>query len=97
MIDKRRLVIFNNTNCDLFWSKKMNNIAHWRSSANLTQVQLAKACGWGEKQSRISNYEQGTRAPTISVCRKIVNALNACGAKCTLDDVFPSLPTASRD
>lgn len=75
----------------------MNKISTYRKLLGITQTQLSVECGWGNKQSRLSNYEQGTRAPTIAACRKIVNALNACGAKCTLDDVFPSLPTASRD
>lgn len=72
----------------------MNNIAHWREKAGLTQAELAKRCNWS-KQSRISNYENGFRTPGIEHCRAIVNALNQAGAQCTLDDVFPPISKAS--
>nr|DAN15161.1 MAG TPA: Helix-turn-helix XRE-family like protein [Caudoviricetes sp.] len=48
----------------------MNNIASERQSLGLTQEQLALMFGW--RQSRISNYENGTRKPNLSDCRRIV-------------------------
>ena len=65
----------------------MNNIAKERQSLGLTQEQLAKLFGW--RQSRISNYENGTRRPGLAECRKIVEKLNELGSTCTLDSVFP--------
>ncbi|EMP8907384.1 TPA: helix-turn-helix domain-containing protein [Klebsiella variicola] len=65
----------------------MNNIAKERQSLGLTQKQLASLFGW--RQSRISNYENGTRKPTLIDCRRIVEQLNKLGAECTLDSVFP--------
>lgn len=42
-----------------------------REQQGLSQKELAKLCGWLDKagegaQSRISNYENGTREPTLS-------------------------------
>lgn len=65
----------------------MNNIAKERQSLGLTQEQLAILFGW--RQSRISNYENGTRRPGLPECRMIVEKLNELGSTCTLDSVFP--------
>ncbi|MGF2656457.1 helix-turn-helix transcriptional regulator [Serratia marcescens] len=65
----------------------MNNISQARKKAGITQHQLAEALGWS--QSRIGNYEAGTRNPDLSSCRKIVDVLNSLGAECSLDSVFP--------
>lgn len=65
----------------------MNNISKTRKGIKVTQQKLAGVLGW--KQSRIGNYESGIRTPDLASCRKIVNALNILGAKCTLDSVFP--------
>lgn len=65
----------------------MNNISHARKKAGITQHQLADALGWN--QSRIGNYEAGTRTPDLDSCRRIVEVLNALGAECSLDSVFP--------
>lgn len=65
----------------------MNNIAIERQSLGLTQEQLAMMFGW--RQSRISNYENGTRKPNLSDCRRIVEKFNELGSECTLDSVFP--------
>ena len=62
----------------------MNNIAKERQALGLTQEQLAKLFGW--RQSRLSNYENGTRLPE---CRLIVEKLNELGRTCSLDSVFP--------
>ncbi|WP_368913482.1 helix-turn-helix transcriptional regulator [Mixta calida] len=66
----------------------MNNIAIFRRAAGVSQTELAQRCGW-VSQARIGNYENGKRHPSLKDCRKIVSALNALGAKCTLDTVFP--------
>lgn len=65
----------------------MNRIAEIRSAAGITQAQLCGQLGWS--QGRMSNYESQTRTPTLADSRRIVSALNALGADCTLDDVFP--------
>ncbi|MCT4701186.1 helix-turn-helix transcriptional regulator [Enterobacteriaceae bacterium H20N1] len=65
----------------------MNNIAKERLALGLTQDQLASLFGW--RQSRISNYENGSRKPTLSDCRLIVEKLNSLGSNCTLDSIFP--------
>ncbi|MDE1477580.1 helix-turn-helix transcriptional regulator [Xenorhabdus bovienii] len=64
----------------------MNKISLARKQAGLTQQQLAVLLGW--KQSRIGNYEAGTRIPNIDSCRRIVAVLNAQGVPCSLDSVF---------
>ncbi|EAA9527302.1 helix-turn-helix transcriptional regulator [Salmonella enterica] len=65
----------------------MNKISSVRKTIGITQQQLAGFLGW--KQSRIGNYEACVRTPDLISCRKIVGALNALGADCTLDSVFP--------
>ncbi|WP_071998256.1 MULTISPECIES: helix-turn-helix transcriptional regulator [unclassified Serratia (in: enterobacteria)] len=65
----------------------MNNISLARKTAGITQHQLAEALGWN--QSRIGNYEAGTRTPDLYSCRRIVEILNTLGADCSLDSVFP--------
>lgn len=65
----------------------MNRIAEIRMKAEISQAQLFSQLGWS--QGRMSNYESATRTPGLADSRRIVKALNALGAKCTLDDVFP--------
>ena len=65
----------------------MNNIASERQALGLTQEQLALMFGW--RQSRISNYENVTRKPNLSDCRRIVEKFNELGSQCTLDSIFP--------
>ena len=65
----------------------MNNIARVRQALGLSQARLATELGWG--RSRLSNYEANLREPGLSECRLIVESLNALGASCTLDSVFP--------
>lgn len=73
----------------------MNNIAFERQKLGLSQSQLAEALGWG--RSRLSNYEADLREPGLSECRTIIETLNALGAKCTLDSVFPSDPVTKQE
>lgn len=66
----------------------MNNLSIYRLQTGLTQAQFAKELNWW--QSRIGNYEAGTRRPSLFAARKIVNTLNKLGVACSLDDVFPA-------
>ncbi|WP_353844110.1 helix-turn-helix transcriptional regulator [Alteromonas sp. AO-Serp] len=66
----------------------MNNLKQYREEANLTCNDLAALCNW-KRGSRVSNYEQGIRIPTLDDCRKLVFAINRQGVYCTLDMVFP--------
>jgi|PersoiStandDraft_1058852.scaffolds.fasta_scaffold327283_1 putative transcriptional regulator len=65
----------------------MNLIAEFREAAGITQAALHRKLDW--KQSRLANYESGSRPLKLEDARKIVRALNELGAKCTLDRVFP--------
>lgn len=65
----------------------MNRIAEFREAAGITQAALYRKLNW--KQSRLANYESGARPLKLDDARLIVKALNALGAKCTLDKVFP--------
>lgn len=65
----------------------MNRISALRNRSGIKQTALAGALGWS--QSRLSNYESGTRIPGLYECRAITVALNKLGTTCTLDDVFP--------
>lgn len=66
----------------------MNNLSIYRSQTGLSQAQFAKELNWW--QSRIGNYEAGTRTPSLLAARKIVKKLNSLGVNCSLDDVFPA-------
>ncbi|AZF05641.1 helix-turn-helix transcriptional regulator [Pseudomonas sp. R5-89-07] len=70
----------------------MNLIAEFREEAGITQAALHRKLNW--KQSRLANYESGARPLKLEDARKIVQALNELGAKCTLDRVFPQQSTA---
>lgn len=49
-------------------------IKQLRKAKRLSQQALAFACGW-ESQSRIGNYEKGTRQPNLEDLEKIAHAL----------------------
>jgi putative transcriptional regulator len=66
----------------------MNLIKTVREAAGIKQVTLYSALKW--PQSRLSNYENEIRTPSLNDAREIVSALNELGATCTLDDVFPA-------
>lgn len=51
-----------------------DNLRKFRKAARLTQEQLALACGWSG-QSRIANYEAGTREPTLDEVASLAAAL----------------------
>ncbi|HHQ4844841.1 helix-turn-helix transcriptional regulator [Aeromonas hydrophila] len=65
----------------------VNRIAEIRKALGKTQADLAKAAGW--RVSRVGNYELGLRTPGLIESRCIVDALNAIGAQCSLEEVFP--------
>lgn len=50
-------------------------IKRLRKAAGLSQAELAEACGW-KSQSRVGNYEAGTREPTLADIATIANALS---------------------
>jgi transcriptional regulator with XRE-family HTH domain len=50
-------------------------IKRLRKSAGMSQAQLAEACGW-KSQSRVGNYEVGSREPTLADIAAIAKALN---------------------
>jgi transcriptional regulator with XRE-family HTH domain len=49
-------------------------IKRLRKKAGLSQAQLAEACGW-KSQSRVGNYEAGTREPNLADIASIAKAL----------------------
>lgn len=51
-----------------------SRIARYRKDAGLTQGQLAKRCGWAS-QSRVGNYENDSREPTLGDLKKIASVL----------------------
>ncbi|MBV7388995.1 helix-turn-helix domain-containing protein [Pasteurellaceae bacterium TAE3-ERU1] len=66
----------------------MNKLKHFRKQTGLSQAGFAKELGWW--QSRIGNYESGSRTPNITASRVIIEKLNKLNVKCSIDDVFPS-------
>lgn len=64
----------------------MSNLKAIRERVGLTQSALADAVGL--TQGAIAHYENARRQPGLVECRKILLALNAAGASCTLDEVF---------
>jgi putative transcriptional regulator len=71
----------------------MNQVRTIRERAGVTQAALRRALGWN--QSRLANYESGLRSPGLTEARLIVQALNALGARCALDDAFPPAKSAA--
>lgn len=71
----------------------MSNLKTIRERVGLTQSALADAVGL--TQGAIAHYENDRRQPGLVECRKILAALNARGAKVTLDEVFP-IPSAAK-
>ncbi|GAB6263224.1 helix-turn-helix transcriptional regulator [Photobacterium sp. R1] len=65
----------------------MSNLKQIRLQLGLSQAALAKQAGI--TQGAIAHFERGKRTPSIDMCWKVVNALNALGASCSFDDVFP--------
>jgi phage repressor protein C with HTH and peptisase S24 domain len=55
-------------------------IRRLRTNKRLTQPQLAELCGWGESQSRISNYEKDLRTPKPDDAEKLAEILDVTAA-----------------
>lgn len=55
-----------------------DRIKQARKAAGLTQAQLAALCGW-DPPSRLGNYEQGTREPSLADLRLIAQHVAAGG------------------
>lgn len=58
-------------------------IKRLRKEAGLSQAQLADACGW-KSQSRVGNYEAGTREPNLADISAIAKALRIDDAQLLL-------------
>ena len=58
-------------------------IKRLRKEAGLSQAQLADACGW-KSQSRVGNYEAGTREPSLADISAIAKALRIDDAQLLL-------------
>lgn len=71
----------------------MNRIREAREKAGIKPADLYAHLNWS--QSRLSNYENGHRTPGLSEARELVAALNALGAQCDLDTVFPAEDAAA--
>jgi phage repressor protein C with HTH and peptisase S24 domain len=84
-----------NTRCVRHLSRGVNNgdmdfasnLKRLRKHAGMTQEALALACSW-PGQSRISNYESGTRAPTLADADLLAKALNVTRPE-LLGDTLP--------
>lgn len=66
----------------------MQRIKEVRESASLSARELATVLGLSP--SAIGHYENERRVPGIKTCWRIVQALNALGAQCSFEDVFPN-------
>lgn len=71
----------------------MSNLKKYREKAQVTQASLADRVGM--TQGAIAHYENGRRTPGLSEARVLVAALNALGASCDLDAVFPASTAAA--
>lgn len=63
-----------------------NQIKFYRRQLDMTQEDLAGELG--QKQSSISNYENGQRQPDIETAKNIVAAFAKRGLSVGLDDLF---------
>ncbi|WP_434340220.1 helix-turn-helix transcriptional regulator [Motilimonas cestriensis] len=66
----------------------MPKIKFIRGDLGVTQRALAEKLGLS--QSTINHYENGNRSIDTGTGWKIVQALNAFGAQCSFEDVFPN-------
>ncbi len=70
-------------------------IAYHRKAAKMSQAGLAKACGWSS-QSRVGNYESGTREPTLADLEKIAGAVGVSVAALAYGDSSATPPEPAR-
>ncbi len=66
----------------------MTQLKKIRSGALISQKKLSEKIG--VSQGQIALLESGKRNFSLSVCWKIVTALNELGTKCKFSDVFPN-------
>lgn len=69
-------------------------IKRLRNARNLTQEQLAMACGF-PTQSRIANYERGKREPSLADAALLAEALGVTQAE-VLDLTYPAQSQPAR-
>lgn len=67
-------------------------IKRLRKASGMSQSQLAEACGW-KSQSRVGNYEAGTREPTLADIASMATALGVEQSELLLNS--PPLTDAS--
>lgn len=61
------------------------NIKKLREAKGLSQADLADRCGWQSGNSRISQYESGTREPTLDVINRLADALDTTAISMLVD------------
>lgn len=66
----------------------MNNLKKLRKEAGISQASLASVLE--VSQGAVAHYEKGIRKLNVDSAKKIIEALNAKGVKCTFEDVFPT-------
>lgn len=67
-------------------------IKRLRKATGMSQAQLADACGW-KSQSRVGNYEAGTREPTLADIASIASALGVDQSELLLNSPPPETPS----
>lgn len=67
-------------------------IKRLRKATGMSQAQLADACGW-KSQSRVGNYEAGTREPTLADIAAMAAALGVDQSELLLNS--PTVPEVS--
>lgn len=71
-------------------------IKRLRKATGMSQAQLADACGW-KSQSRVGNYEAGTREPTLADIASIASDLGVDQSELLLNAPAPDAePTSGR-
>ncbi|WP_440064841.1 XRE family transcriptional regulator [Pseudomonas syringae] len=66
-------------------------IKRLRKATGMSQAQLADACGW-KSQSRVGNYEAGTREPTFADVETMARALGVDKSELLLDASYTLAP-----
>jgi len=70
-------------------------IAEARKAKGWSQTHLSMKCGWGENQSRVSNYEQGRSNPSVEDVAKMAQALGTNSAYLAFGDISERMPELS--
>ncbi|SIR97908.1 XRE family transcriptional regulator [Pseudomonas putida] len=69
-------------------------IKRLRKATGMSQAQLAEACGW-KSQSRVGNYEAGTREPTLADIAAMASALGVDQSELLLSQPVVEAPTTT--